>query len=56
MPNLPKNAPRDDNRVPTLVGVSSTTVTINGVNYVQGVTIVPIAIDPVTGGIITKSV
>lgn len=56
MPNLPKNATRDDDRVPVIMGVSSQTVTINGVNYVTGVTPVPIAVDPVTGKIILESV
>lgn len=49
MANLPKNAPRDDNRVTVMMGVSSQTVTINGINYVAGVTPVPIAVDPSTG-------
>jgi hypothetical protein len=49
MVNLPKNAPRDNNRVTVMMGVSSQTTTINGISYVAGVTPVPIAVDPVTG-------
>lgn len=49
-------APRDDNRKPTLLGVSSTTETIEGVDYVEDVTPVPIAVNPATGAIILESV
>jgi len=48
MPTSRTNAPRDDNRVTVLIGVASETITIGGVDFVEGVTPVPIAIDPVT--------
>jgi hypothetical protein len=42
------NATRDENRITVLLGVSSITVTVNGINYVAGITPVMVAIDPVT--------
>ena len=50
------DAPRDNNRVPVLVGVASQTITVNGINYVKGVTPVPVAVDPTTNAIIGESV
>ena len=41
----PVAAERDENYVPTLVAVSSTTTTVNGVHYVQGVTPVVVYAD-----------
>jgi hypothetical protein len=35
----------DNNHVPTMAGVASTTVTVNGINYIQGVTPVLIYAD-----------
>lgn len=40
--NGPIHALHDENDVPSLLAVSSQTITVNGVNYVQGVT--PVAI------------
>jgi len=45
------DAPRDNNRVPILLGVSSATVTVNGIDYVAGVTPVPVTVDPATNRI-----
>ena len=47
-------APKDDNRVSTLLGVASTTTTVSGVSYTAGITPVPIAVNPVTGAIIVE--
>lgn len=55
MPNPQQNAPRDDNYVPVLMGVSSQDTVINGVTYVKGVTPVPIAVDPTTGKVQVSS-
>lgn len=48
------NASLDQNRVPTLIGVSSVTDTINGIEFIEGVTPVPVAVNPVTGAIIVE--
>jgi len=44
MPTSRKDAPRDENRVPTLIGVASETTG----DFIKDVTPVPIAINPVT--------
>jgi hypothetical protein len=49
------DAPKDENRVPTLLGVSNQTATIDGKDYVQDETPVPIAVNPVTGAIIVEA-
>lgn len=49
-------AKRDENRVTTLIGVSSETVTIGTIDFVTGETPVPVAVNPVTGAILAKSV
>lgn len=49
------NASRDENHVPVLLAVSSRTATINGVNYIQGVTPVEVYGDPLTGAILIDS-
>jgi len=36
--NNDNNANRDNNNVPTLIAVSSVTTTVNGVDYIEGVT------------------
>lgn len=54
MPNSRDTAPRDDNRVPTLIGVSSTTETIGDINFVAGITPVPIAVNPSTNKILLE--
>ena len=41
-------ASRDNNRHVVLTGVASSTVTVDGVSYVAGVTPVPIAVNPST--------
>ena len=51
MPNSKNKAPKDENRVPVVMGVSSTTTTIDGVSFVEGETPVPVAVNPVTGAI-----
>ena len=48
-------AKRDENRVTTLIGVSSETTTIGGIIFVTGETPVPVAVNPTTGAILTKS-
>lgn len=45
---------RDENNVPVLMGVSSVTATINGVNYVQGVTPVEVYADS-SGNLLVNS-
>ena len=49
------NAARDDNFVPVFIAVSSQTATVNGVNYVQGVTPVEVYGDPATGALLINS-
>lgn len=44
MPSMPDDAPRDENFVPVLIGVSS----------VDGTTPVPIAVNPVSNAIIVE--
>ncbi len=56
MPNSRNIDVRDENRVTTMMGVSSATTTINGIAFVAGVTPVPIAVDPVTNIIVTETV
>ncbi len=51
MPNSKDIAPRDENRNPTLIGVSSVTTTINGIVFTQDETPVPIAVNPATGAV-----
>lgn len=41
----PANALHDDNSRPTLIAVSSTTGTVGGISYVQGVTPVVVYVD-----------
>ena len=48
MPTSKTNSPRDENRIPVIIGVASETVTIGGVDFIEGVTPVPVAVDPVT--------
>jgi len=48
MPTSKTVATRDENREAVIMGVSSQTITIDGVSYIEGVTPVPIAFDPVT--------
>lgn len=50
------DAPRDENRVTVLIGVSSSTGTVNGISYVTGVTPVPVAVDPTTHAIVIEAV
>lgn len=40
-----QNAVRDDNFVPVLMAVSSSTTTVNGISYIQGVTPVEVYAD-----------
>lgn len=54
MPTSKTNAVRDDNRVPVLIGVSSETITIGGVDFIEGITPVPIAVNPVTHRMIVE--
>ena len=56
MPNSRKSAPKDANREPTIMGVSSQTITIGEINFVQDETPVPIAVNPVTGAVKTEVV
>jgi len=51
MPTSQTDAPRDNNRVTVLTGVSSQTITIDGVDFVEGETPVPVAVDPTTNKI-----
>ena len=55
MPTSRTIAKREENRVPTLIGVASTTVTIGDTNFVQDVTPVPVAVNPVTGAILIEN-
>lgn len=50
----PQNSLHDENHATTLVAVSSRTATVNGVDYVQGVTPVVIYADS-SGHILTQS-
>lgn len=43
--NGPQNAKRDDNQVTSLIATSSQTITVNGINYIQGVTPVVVYAD-----------
>lgn len=54
MPTSRTNAPRDGNRVTVLLGVASETVTIDGVEFIEGVTPVPIAVNPVDHALIVE--
>lgn len=54
MPTPQTEAQKDGNRVSTLIGVSSTTETIDGVSFVEGVTPVPVAVNPATNKIILE--
>ena len=47
-------AERDENREPTLIGVSDSTETISDVDFEEGVTPVPVAVNPVTHAVILK--
>jgi hypothetical protein len=49
------NAARDTNFVPVWIAVSSVTATVDGVNYVEGVTPVEVYGDPATGSILINS-
>ncbi len=49
-------AERDENRVTTLIGVASETIEINGINYIEGITPVTVAVNPITGAIIVEEV
>lgn len=49
------NAMKDENGVAVLIAVSSVTATVNGVNYIQGVTPVEVYGDPATGALLTDS-
>lgn len=42
------NAKRDANWMPVMGGVASETVTVDGVDYVAGVTFVPFTVDSIT--------
>jgi hypothetical protein len=55
MPNPRPTGKRDDNRVVTIMGVSSTNTTIAGKTYVTGQTPVPIAVNPVTKALIIEA-
>ena len=55
MPTSRDKAKKDENRVSTLIGVASETVTINGTVFTEGVTPVPVAVDPTTGGIVLEA-
>lgn len=55
MPEPKQNAPRDGNFVPVIMGVASATMTVSGVDYVAGITPVPVAVDPVTHELIVES-
>ncbi len=48
------NANRDNNNVPVLIAVSSATTTVNGVNYVQGITPVEVYSDS-SGNLLVNS-
>jgi len=48
-------APRDENRAPTLIGVSNQTITIGDITFTQDVTPVPIAVNPATGAVVLEA-
>ncbi len=47
-------AKKDENRVPTMIGVSSETITIGSTDFIQDVTPVPIAVNPTTGAVLLE--
>ena len=49
------NAMLDENSRPVMMGVSSVTATINGINYIEGETPVEIYGDPTNGSILVSS-
>ncbi len=49
------NAVRDQNFVPVLLAVSSTTATVGGINYIQGVTPVEVYGVAATGALLVDS-
>lgn len=49
------NAARDENMRPVLLAVSSQTTTVNGVDYIEGVTPVEVYGDPATGSLLIDS-
>lgn len=55
MPDSRKIAPRDENREPTLIGVSNQTTTIGDIDFVQDQTPVPIAVNPATGAVVLEA-
>lgn len=52
--DIKKTASKDPNRVSTLLGVASQTITVNGINFVQNVTPTPAAVNPTTHGILVE--
>jgi len=44
----------DENRVGTLIGVSSETITLNGIDFIEGITPVPVAVNPLTYAVIVE--
>ena len=55
MPTSRTIAKREENRVPTLIGVANQTITIGDTNFVQDVTPVPIAVNPATGAVVLEA-
>ena len=49
-------ASRDQNRVTTIMGVASETITIGDIEYIEGETPVNIAVNPVTHAVLIESV
>lgn len=49
------NAARDENMRPVLIAVSSSTTTVDGVDYIEGVTPVEVYGDPATGALLINS-
>lgn len=53
--NNKNNAARDENNRPVLIAVASETITVNGVNFIEGVTPVEVYADPATGELLIDS-
>jgi hypothetical protein len=49
------SAMRDENDIPVLIAVSSATATVNGVDYIEGVTPVEVYADAASGALLIDS-
>ena len=55
MPTPRKKAKKDANQIPTLIGVSNQTTTVEGEDFVQDETPVNIAVNPTTGAVVLEA-